>query len=98
MKSIKRTVHQPTTTNSNFTIVEDDDLGNILFGCPPEVVKYFNSKKLQIPSYIVIPQRIFRKGKNYFDLEFVVYTILFSKNTNNRSITVVCSNSTGREY
>ncbi|MEE9605387.1 MAG: cyclic nucleotide-binding domain-containing protein [Candidatus Scalindua sp.] len=92
MKTIKRTIHQPTTTISNFITVKDDDIGDILFGCPPEVVKYFNSKNIPIPSYIVIPQRIFRKGKNYFDLEFVVNTILFPKQ-NKKSITVACTES-----
>ena len=90
MKSITRTVQHPTTTSSNFVIVRDKDLGYILFGCPPELIKYFNLKKISIPPDIVIPHRTFRKGKNFIDLEFVVYAILFFQRSK-KSITIACT-------
>lgn len=89
---MNRELHHPTTNSTNFILVQDEDTGDIIFGCPPEVVKYFNSKKRPIPSNIVIPQRTFRRGKNYFDLEFVAYSIIFSKRSSRR-INIVCSES-----
>lgn len=38
-------------------------------------IKHFSFDKIPIPDIIVIPQRTFQKGKNYFDLEFVIYSI-----------------------
>lgn len=90
MQSVNRELHHPTTNSTNFILVKDDDVGDVLFGCPPEVVKYFNSKNEPIPSNIVIPQRTFRKGKNYFDLEFVAYSIIFSQRTH-KTINIVCT-------
>ncbi len=90
MENFKREVHQPTTTRSNFIVIKDEEFGDFLFGCPPEVVKYFNKTKTRIPSNIVIPQRTFSKGRNYFDLEFVVYTIVFFQKEKNL-INIACT-------
>ena len=90
MKTVKRTIHHPTTTNSNFIIVKDKDIGSIMFGCPPELVKFFNKEKEPLPNIIVIPQRTFRKGVNYFDLEFVAYSILFFSKSK-EPLNIVCT-------
>lgn len=87
-----RGIYQPTTTSSNFIVVRDSDIGDMLFGCPPEVVKYFNREKEPIPPNIIIPQRTFRKGINYFDLEFVAYTVIFFQQNKN-PINIACTYS-----
>lgn len=86
----KGTIRMTSVINSNFAVVRDKDIGSMLFGCPPEVVKYFNREKEPIPPYIVIPQRTFRKGKNCFDLEFVAYTVIFFQQNKN-PINIVCT-------
>ena len=92
MKSTKGTLQHHAASSRDFIIVKDKDIGDILFGCPPDVVKYFNLKKIPIPLNIVIPQRTFRKGKSHFDMEFIIYSILFSQQ-NKKSITIVCTKS-----
>lgn len=52
MNSIKRTVHQTVPAGNKFIIVNDMYLGNILFGCPPEIIKHFSLDKIPIPDVI----------------------------------------------
>jgi hypothetical protein len=92
MKNSRITAHQPAKDDSGFIIYKDEEIGDILFGCPPDIVKYFNLKKIPIPLNIVIPQRMFRKGKSYFDMEFIIYSILFSQQ-NKKLITIMCTES-----
>ncbi|MGR3318128.1 MAG: cyclic nucleotide-binding domain-containing protein [Candidatus Anammoxibacter sp.] len=90
METVKRTIHNPTTTNSNFIIVKDNDIGEMMFGCPPELVKFFNKENVKVPNIIVIPRRTFRKGINYCDLEFIVYSIIFLKKVKG-PLDVICT-------
>ena len=90
MKASSRTFHQIAKDGSDFIIYKDKDIGDILFGCPSDIVKYFNLKKMPIPTNIVIPQRTFQKGKSYLDIEFIIYFILFFQKYK-KSLTVICS-------
>ncbi|MBF0273895.1 MAG: cyclic nucleotide-binding domain-containing protein [Nitrospinae bacterium] len=90
MRNFNKTFHNSDSTNSNFIILWDKNYGDFLFGSPPEIIKYFALEKKTIPSNIVIPQRTFRSGRNFFDLEFVIYTILFTKSSKD-SINLICT-------
>ncbi len=83
-------MNRQISPGSNCRLVRDEDFGNILFGCPPEVIKSFYQIKETIPSNIVIPQRVFRKGRNIFDLEFITYSVIFSQKPI-RTLNIVCS-------
>ncbi|HJP18333.1 MAG TPA: hypothetical protein QF468_06765 [Nitrospinota bacterium] len=78
MKSNKKVLDRQITLGSDCRLVRDKEFGNILFGCPPEVIKSFYQINETFPSNIVIPQRVFRKGRNIFDMEFVTYSVIFS--------------------
>ena len=90
MKLNKRVADRQITPDSNCRLVRDKDFGNILFGCPPEVIKSFYGLKETIPSNIVIPQRVFRKGRNIFDMEFITYSVIFSQKSK-RTLDIICT-------
>ena len=62
----------------------------ICFGCPPGIVKDFSRRSETLPSRYVLPIRTFVQGKNNFDFEFIVYTFLFARPSNEK-IVVYCS-------
>lgn len=90
IKEIKRTACQAASINSDFYIFRDKYLGAVLFGSPPDIVKYFGKKGEPVPANIVIPRRTYRAGINHFDLEFVVYSVIFSKE-NRYPINIICT-------
>ncbi|MGR3219486.1 MAG: cyclic nucleotide-binding domain-containing protein [Candidatus Anammoxibacter sp.] len=57
--------------------VYQDDKFSILFGCPPEIIKYFMARYIPFPDYVVIPDTINRKGVLQNSTEFVLYYYLF---------------------
>ena len=95
MEITKKTINETDVSEGNFAIVRDNDIGNILFGCPPEIVKYFNRESEIIPANIVVPKRTFRKGKNYFELEFIAYNVIFFKQ-GNIPINIICKETQER--
>lgn len=90
MKSNKKVLARQISLGSDCLLVRDEDFGNILFGCPPEIIKSFYKVKETIPSNIVIPHRVFRKGRNIFDMEFITYSVLFSQKSK-RTLDIVCT-------
>src|SRR3990172_4442751 len=50
---------------------------SILFGCPPEIIKYFMLKKMSFPNYVVLPDTLHYRGVLQNATEFVLYYHLF---------------------
>jgi len=50
---------------------------SILFGCPPEIIKYFILRKIPFPDYVVIPDTLHYRGVLQNATEFVLYYHLF---------------------
>ncbi|MGR3219949.1 MAG: cyclic nucleotide-binding domain-containing protein [Candidatus Anammoxibacter sp.] len=90
MKTNKGTIHQQHFYDDYFSVIRDKDIGGIMFGCPPGIVKHFKKRNKAIPANIVIPLRTFRKGKNCFDLEFVAYSIIFFSKRR-KIINIICT-------
>lgn len=90
MKSNKKMMNHQISPGFNCRLVRDEDFGSILFGCPPEVIKSFYLIKEAIPSNIVIPRRVFRKGRNTFDMEFITYSVIFSQKSKS-VLDVICN-------
>ena len=74
----------------NFRVLKVKGFDPICFGCPPGIVKDFSRRSEALPSRYVLPIRTFVQGKNNFDFEFIVYTFLFARPSNER-IVVYCS-------
>ena len=74
----------------NFRVLDVEGFDPICFGCPPGIVKDFNRRSKALPSRYVLPIRTFIQGKNNFDFEFIVYTFLFARPSNEK-ITVYCT-------
>jgi CRP-like cAMP-binding protein len=74
----------------NFRVLEVRGFDPICFGCPPGIVKDFNRRSQALPSKYVLPIRTFVQGKNNFDFEFIVYTFLFARPSNEK-IMVYCT-------
>jgi len=51
--------------------------GNILFGCPPEILKRILSLHLPMPDTVVIPEKLFHHHSSQASLEFPLYHFLF---------------------
>jgi hypothetical protein len=51
--------------------------GNILFGCPPEVLKRILSSHLPMPDTIVLPEKLHHLHSSQASLEFPLYHFLF---------------------
>ena len=73
----------------NFRVLKVKGFDPICFGCPPGIVKDFARRDEALPSQYVLPVRTFVQGKNNFDFEFIVYTFLFCRPSNEK-ITVYC--------
>ncbi len=52
-------------------------LGNLLIGCPPEVLKLLLQKHLPLPDTVVIPSRAIQRYSSLACLEFPFYHFLF---------------------
>jgi CRP-like cAMP-binding protein/L-ascorbate metabolism protein UlaG (beta-lactamase superfamily) len=74
----------------NFRVLKIHGFEPICFGCPPGIVKDFNRRSEALPSRYVLPIRTFVQGKNNFDFEFIVYTFLFARPSNEK-IVVYCT-------
>ncbi len=74
----------------NFRVLEIKGFDPICFGCPPGIVKDFSRRSQPLPSRYVLPIRTFVQGKNNFDFEFIVYTFLFARPTNEK-IVIYCT-------
>jgi len=59
--------------------LETKDYGEIVFGCPPGIVKEFLRLKKPLPSKYIISSRTFCDNLNNFDFEFIVYSYLFTR-------------------
>lgn len=57
--------------------VYEEDHFSILFGCPPEIIKYFMLKKMPFPDYVVLPDTLHYRGILQNATEFVLYYHLF---------------------
>ncbi len=66
-------------SGKNYKVLKTQEFGDIVFGCPPGIVKDFAKRNEELPSKYVIPFRTFVKGRNNFDFEFIVYSFLFVK-------------------
>ena len=62
-----------------YSLLETKDYGEIVFGCPPGIVKEFIKAKKPLPSKYVIPSQTFCDNINNFDFEFIVYSFLFTR-------------------
>ena len=51
--------------------------GNILFGCPPEVLKRILSAHLPMPDTVVVPEKLTHLHSSQASLEFPLYHFLF---------------------
>ncbi|HKI97262.1 MAG TPA: MBL fold metallo-hydrolase [bacterium] len=51
--------------------------GNILFGCPPEVLKRILSSHLPMPDTVVVPEKLEHMHSSQASLEFPLYHFLF---------------------
>ena len=74
----------------NFRVLRIKGLEPICFGCPPGIVKDFSRRSEALPSQYVLPIRTFVQGKNNFDFEFIVYTFLFARPSNEK-IKIYCT-------
>ena len=74
----------------NFRVLKIRGFDPICFGCPPGIVKDFSRRSEALPSRYVLPIRTFVQGKNNFDFEFIVYTFLFARPSNEK-IEVYCT-------
>ena len=74
----------------NYRVLKLDDFENVVFGCPPDMVKDFGRRGEPLPSHYVIPTRTFIRGRNNFDFEFIIYSFLFEK-TYREKIYVYCT-------
>jgi L-ascorbate metabolism protein UlaG (beta-lactamase superfamily) len=72
-----------------YSLLETKDYGEIVFGCPPGIVKDFLRIKKPLPAIYIIPSKTFCDNLNNFDFEFIVYTFLFSKSPGS-NISVYC--------
>lgn len=52
-------------------------LGNVLFGCPPEVLKNLMKEQLPLPDAVVIPDQGYTSHSSHSCLEFPLYHFLF---------------------
>ncbi len=74
----------------NFRVLEADGFDDIVFGCPPGMVKAFAMENKALPSHYVIPFRNLVSGRNNFDFEFIIYSFLFV-NPEKKKISVYCT-------
>ena len=51
--------------------------GNILFGCPPEILKRILAAHLPMPDTVVVPEKLFHHRSSQASLEFPLYHFLF---------------------
>ena len=63
----------------NYSVLETQNHGEIVFGCPPDIVKEFIRQKKPLPSKYVFPSQTFKDGRNSFDFEFIIYSFLFTR-------------------
>ena len=62
-----------------YSLLETKDYGEIVFGCPPGIVKEFIKLKKLLPSKYIISSQTFCDNINNFDFEFIVYSFLFTR-------------------
>lgn len=74
----------------NYRVLKTREYGNIVFGCPPGIVKDFAKRREDLPSQYVFPIRTFVKGRSNFDFEFIVYSFLFLR-SKKAKIVIYCS-------
>ena len=59
------------------SVLFSSSLGNILIGCPPEILKVLLKKYLPMPDTIVIPETLHKYSSSQICLEFPFYHFLF---------------------
>ena len=62
-----------------YSCLETKNYGEIVFGCPPGIVKEFLRLKKPLPSKYIISSETFCDNLNNFDFEFIVYSYLFTR-------------------
>ena len=69
--------------------------GNILFGCPPEILKRILAQHLPMPDTVVVPRKLHHYHSSQASLEFPLYHFLFVQRglERGRSFQVVASPS-----
>jgi len=72
----------------NARLVSTRDFGDILFGCPSNVIKSIIEKK-RFPDYCVVTLRTLRQGHNFLDVEFLYYATAFFRQGQNK-LRIVC--------
>ena len=73
----------------NYSVLKTKNYGEIVFGCPPDIIKEFIKLKKPLPSKYVFPSHTFKKGRNNFDFEFIIYSYLFTRAKGN-TISAYC--------
>jgi CRP-like cAMP-binding protein/ribonuclease BN (tRNA processing enzyme) len=62
---------------SNCVLVSTRRVGDILFGCPPEIIKWFIGRKRPIPSIVVLPKNFLIDNRLNVEPEFLIYGNFF---------------------
>ena len=75
MKSAKSLVSEHKLNRGSY--LYSSSLGNILIGCPPEILKVMMVKHVPMPDTIVIPGTLYNKNSSQACLEFPFYHFLF---------------------
>ena len=75
MKSAKSLVSEHKLNSGSY--LYSSSLGNILIGCPPEILKVMMVKHVPMPDTIVIPGTLYNKNSSQACLEFPFYHFLF---------------------
>ncbi len=57
---------------------------SILFGVPPEIIKYLMMREIPLPDYIMLPDTVYKNGVVQNAVEFPLYYFLFVQGNFNR--------------
>ena len=74
---------------NHYCYMKTKDYGEIVFGCPPGIVKEFLRLKKPLPSKYIISSKTFCDNLNNFDFEFIVYSYLFTR-ASGSSVSAYC--------
>ena len=81
----------------NYSVLETKNHGEIVFGCPPDIVKEFIRQKKPLPSKYVFPSQTFKDGRNNFDFEFIIYSFLFTRAKGN-TVSAYCRPTQEKQF
>jgi CRP-like cAMP-binding protein/ribonuclease BN (tRNA processing enzyme) len=74
---IMKTTNTLTAVQSNCVVVSTKRCGEIMVGCPPEIVKWFLGQGRPIPSIVVLPEHFLIENTLNIEPEFPIYGNFF---------------------